>query len=287
METSLPLLRVLSLGAGVQSSALYLMAVHGEFPGETPDLAIFADTQWEPPATYAWLDELERIGGSKIPIRRVTIGNLRDDVVSGAQRGYRMANIPYFAKTPDGKKVLLRRTCTSEYKLTPLARETRKQLDVVRARLGVRGLPPGAVEQWIGISTDEASRAKDARVKYVKHVFPLLDRGMSRKDCISWLGTNGYKTPTKSACIGCPFHDDAFWEDLKTNHPVEWEDACSFDEHIRRGAAVDATGTLRGMRNGGEAFLHASCTPLRTVVLRPKIAAPNLFENECEGMCGV
>lgn len=39
---------VLSLGAGVQSTALALMAVEGRF-GAVPDMAVFADTGWEPP----------------------------------------------------------------------------------------------------------------------------------------------------------------------------------------------------------------------------------------------
>ena len=40
-------LRILSLGAGVQSSALYRMAVMGEI-GPKPSYAIFADTKNEP-----------------------------------------------------------------------------------------------------------------------------------------------------------------------------------------------------------------------------------------------
>ncbi len=50
-------LRVLSLGAGVQSTTLALMAAHGVV-GPMPDCAIFADTGWEPKAVYdhlAWL----------------------------------------------------------------------------------------------------------------------------------------------------------------------------------------------------------------------------------------
>ena len=45
MSTRDPL-RVISLGAGVQSSAMFLMACHGEIAGV--DAAIFADTQQEP-----------------------------------------------------------------------------------------------------------------------------------------------------------------------------------------------------------------------------------------------
>ena len=42
-----PKLRILSLGAGVQSSTMALMADAGEF-GIKPDAAVFADTGWEP-----------------------------------------------------------------------------------------------------------------------------------------------------------------------------------------------------------------------------------------------
>lgn len=38
--------RVLNLGAGTQSSVIYLMMCRGELP--PADVAIFADTQWEP-----------------------------------------------------------------------------------------------------------------------------------------------------------------------------------------------------------------------------------------------
>lgn len=44
-------LRALSLGAGVQSTTMALMAAHGEI-GPMPDCAIFADTGWEPRAVY-------------------------------------------------------------------------------------------------------------------------------------------------------------------------------------------------------------------------------------------
>jgi len=43
---------VLSLGAGVQSATLVLMAAHG-IVGAQPDCAIFADTGWQPASVYA------------------------------------------------------------------------------------------------------------------------------------------------------------------------------------------------------------------------------------------
>ena len=51
-------LRVLSLGAGVQSSTLALMIHKGEIP--MVDCAIFADTQAEPPKVYDWLKFIKK-----------------------------------------------------------------------------------------------------------------------------------------------------------------------------------------------------------------------------------
>ncbi|WP_433894799.1 hypothetical protein [Streptomyces sp. CA-111067] len=53
-----PTLRVLSLGAGVQSTRLLLLAAEGRLP--KLDAAIFADTGWEPRAVYEHLDRIER-----------------------------------------------------------------------------------------------------------------------------------------------------------------------------------------------------------------------------------
>src|SRR4051794_22841087 len=69
-------LRVLSLGAGVQSSTLLLMAVQGELD---LDAAIFADTQWEPAWVYDHLTSLElEARRAGIPLHRVTAGSLRE-----------------------------------------------------------------------------------------------------------------------------------------------------------------------------------------------------------------
>jgi hypothetical protein len=66
--------------------------------------------------------------------------------------------------------------------------------------------------------------------------------------------------------ITCPFHDDGFWLDLKTNHPAEWADAVAFDHAIRHGSArANADGhPLRGTY-----YLHSSRVPLDQAVLRP------------------
>ena len=73
---------IISLGAGVQSSTMALMAAKGEIT-PMPDCAIFADTGWEPVRVYEWLDWLET--QLPFPLYRVSKGNLREDIVNSFQ----------------------------------------------------------------------------------------------------------------------------------------------------------------------------------------------------------
>src|SRR6266550_8880108 len=93
------LLRILSLGAGVQSSTLLLMACEGELQ---IDAAIFADTQWEPWWVYQHLDGLEKVAkAAGIPIYRVTIGDLRADALANKTASW----MPLYSVNPeDGKR---------------------------------------------------------------------------------------------------------------------------------------------------------------------------------------
>lgn len=245
-----PTIRVLSLGAGVQSTTIALMACDGTLP--RPDGAIFADTGWEPRAVYEHLDRLAvELDHAGIPLHRVSKGNLRDDAINPR---HRYASIPYFVRNPDGSDGMGRRQCTSEYKLAPINRKVRELLGAMAPNF--RRVPRGRVaEQWIGFSTDEIHRVSDKfSVKYLRPRYPLLELGMSRKDCRRWLTAHGWGSTVKSACIGCPFHGNVQWRALREN-PVEWADALEFDRAIRKGGA-------RGLPLNGEAFLHRSRVPL-------------------------
>jgi 3'-phosphoadenosine 5'-phosphosulfate sulfotransferase (PAPS reductase)/FAD synthetase len=144
---SRPALRCLSLGAGVQSSAVLLLACEGVIPRF--DVALFADTGWEPRAVYENLARLrahaEKFG---IPVRTVSAGNIRDDALDPA---HRFVSMPLHVLNPDGSRGLARRQCTSEYKISPLKKAARELLGYPHPRRVPRGV---YVEQAIGISTD-------------------------------------------------------------------------------------------------------------------------------------
>lgn len=247
-------LNILSLGAGVQSTTLALMACDGTLPGL--DAAIFADTGWEPQAVYQQVDRLDKLlADNGIPLYRVNRGNLRQDW-NNAQHRY--ASIPYHIRNPDGTDGMGRRQCTSEYKLEPINRKVRELLGAQPPNFRYVARDGRHAEQWIGFSTDEIYRVDNKPQNlYTTKRYPLLDLGMSRNDCQRWLKANGWGHTAKSACIGCPFHGNAAWRDLRDNRPDEWADAVAFDEEIRHGGIREGRDTLNG-----EAFLHRSRLPL-------------------------
>jgi hypothetical protein len=262
----------ISLGAGVQSSAMALMAAKGEIT-PMPEVAVFADTQAEPAEVYRWLDWLEK--QLPFPVQRVTKGNLTEDAVRlrTSKKGnfYTKHAVPAFIKDLDGRVGLAMRQCTTDHKIEVIYREFN--------RLRKKEI----VEQWIGISYDEVSRMKPARKKWVNNRWPLVESRMTRNACLEWMQRNGYPKPPRSACVFCPYHNDAEWRRLKTEDAGSFVAAVKFEKDYQK-----ALSQVSGFR--GTPYLHRSCVPLSEVDFRPKdekIGQLNLFQNECEGMCGV
>lgn len=247
----------LSLGAGVQSTVLALMACDGTLP--MPDVAIFADTGWEPAHVYAHLARLtEHCAAHGLEVIKVSNGNLRA-AAAAAAHSHRYASIPYYIRNPDGGDGMGRRQCTSEYKLAPIMREIRKRLGATAPKY--RSVPRGNFcEQWIGFTIDEVQRIGGKYPKYTRATYPLIDLRMTRQDCIAWLTERGWSAE-KSACIGCPYHGNSEWRALKAERPDEWADAVEMDRLIRKGGS-------RGAPLRGEAFLHRQRVPLDLVDLR-------------------
>src|SRR3990167_11402876 len=217
---------IISLGAGVQSSTMALMAAHGEIT-PMPDCAIFADTGAEPEYVYKWLDWLEE--KLPYPVYRVMQADGLESNIIESVKGKRFAGAPFFTESNNGGG-MLRRQCTNEFKIQPLRRKVRELLGIQK---GGRGGNIIRATQWIGISLDESHRMKPSMDKYIKNIWPLIDKKMVRRDCLNWMKTNGYPEPAKSSCYFCPYHDNSFWRDLKNNHPDDFEKAIKIDNMVR------------------------------------------------------
>lgn len=271
----------LSLGGGVQSSTMALMASEGEIQ-PMPDAAIFADPQWEPAEVYRWLDWLEKL--LPFPVYRVTYGNLGADVLklhTSRKTGkvYTRTLIPLFVRDfEDGKKRgVLPRKCTRDYKVAVILREIKRQLGyrIVRKRDGV------IATSWIGISRDEVIRMKPSLVPWVENRWPLVELGITRQGCKDWMRAHGYPEPPRSACVFCPFHNDEEWLRLQIEHPDDFAKAVAWEKAYQKLIQQDEV-------TKGTPFLHSSLVPLDQVQFYSgKKPQANLFGNECEGMCGV
>ena len=279
--------RALSLGAGVQSSVLALLLAKDDsclaklgYP--RPDCAIFADTGWEPEYVYQHLDWLET--QLSYPLVRVSAGNLKSNIKKGrTASGHYFVDVPLFTLDSNGKKGMLRRQCTNHYKINPIYREVRKLAG------GQRGRPfpkDTHVEMWLGISLDEVSRMKPSREPWLRHRWPLVDIGMTRQDCMDWFNAHyaGRHLP-RSACVICPYRSDEHWLELKRSEPTSYQEAVQFDRWLRSSTKTK----VRKLLNG-RPYLHVARRPLETVVAEREANGSNgvnLFNEECEGLCGV
>lgn len=279
----------LSLGAGVQSSALALMAARGEI-GPRLDAAIFADTQAEPASVYQWLDwlegEIER-SPFPFPVHRVTKGDLREKAlerrISEDGRGYTKTIIPSFTVDPDSGEpgAVMTRACTRDYKIAPLGAKQRELAGVKR------GQKECTVTTWIGISLDEIQRVKVSRDPWNQLRYPLVERRMHRHDCLNWMERNGYPRPPRSACVFCPFHSNAEWRRLRDEEPEAFAEAVAFERDLQ--AAKAWSDNFRSAL-----YLHRQRVPLDQADLstaeergQESIYETDSFADECEGMCGV
>lgn len=242
-------MRIISLGWGTQSFTLAAMVALGELP--PVDAAVHSDTTHERAATYEfaerWTLWLEERG-----VRVVTVKAPDTELVD------RWGGVMIPAYT-DG---LIRRQCTLHWKIKPVKRWLQAN------RKGEK------VEQLIGISLDEFQRMKPARVKYIENVWPLVDLKMTRHDCKLWLQARGLEIPPRSACVFCPFQRADEWASLEKS---DWEKAVKVDAEIRN-TMPPAPLYVCNQRKPLEECDFSSSEDNGQL---------SLWENECEGYCGV
>lgn len=220
-DENLEPLRILSMGWGVQSFTIACMSALGELP--KLDYAIHSDTGYESKLTYAfsrkytpWLEE----HGIKIVTTHGTSGDT-DEIFNKMKNGKLFACIPVFQANVSGSGTsMLRRQCTSKWKIRPI----RRVISNVRKR--------HPVIQVMGISYDEMERMRSSDLKYLTYEYPLVNRKITRQDCVIWLEKNKIDVPPKSACVFCPYHSTQKWAHTKLIQE-DWEIAVKVDNLIR------------------------------------------------------
>lgn len=236
------------------------MAATNAAPDIVPpfDVMIFADTGWESPLVYDHLRRIEAFATEAgIPLVITSRGNIRDDALSPTSH---FSSMPLHTLGPTGTRGIMKRGCTADYKVREIERLDRAFLGAPIASNGRVGKVPNGRSciKYIGISEDESRRALDyaAMPKYSDVAHPLIELHATRQTCKDYLTENSLDDTPRSSCIGCPFHGNSHWREMRDTRPQEWKDACEFDEAIRHGHPASST-PLKGT-----AYLHRERVPL-------------------------
>ena len=243
-------MRTFSFGAGVQSTAVLALQAMGRLP-EPYDVFLFANVgdDSEHPDSLAYFRDVhmpfaEAHGIRLEELRRVTRDGATPTLLEYVLGEQRSVRIPLHLQGGGPGN----RTCTDVYKIK-VVRKWQRQHGSSRENPAVCGL---------GISVDEIHRARtvsgfdDQVLEY-----PLIDLGLSRRDCYDIINEAGLPRAPKSACWFCPFHNRENWRELKREQPVLFLKAAELERTL--GDRREALGKDR-------MWLTASSRPLDQVV---------------------
>ena len=230
-------LKILSCGAGMQSTALALMScenkVRNNSHPQVPiyDLIVFCDMGWEPPWVY---EQVNFIKGAceacGIPFK-VLETNLYGDYIEKFGKA-RVPSIPFWSVDENGKKAKMRRHCTIDKKIIAIQKYVRYEILGYKFKERCRKCDKGAHEMHIGISSEEDHRIFESMNPMFETKFPLVEMGLTRADNYKYcLEVWGLETKA-SACGYCPFHRNYFFMYLKENCPDCYNAVTELDDVI-------------------------------------------------------
>lgn len=232
-------MKILSFGAGMQSTALALMSCENAVAAEPSfplvpvyDIVVFCDLGLEPPWVHHQM-EFTRRACEKAGIRfEVLEAPLYTDFMEnfGVRR---TISIPWWTLRGDGHKSKMPRNCTIDYKIELISKFIR--WDVLGYRKGQRLRPEDvkAHEMHMGFSAEEANRCKENPNKLFVNHFPLVEMGLTRADNYAYIKDVWGLETKASACAFCPFHRNYFFQYLKEQEPRLYAKVVEVDELLR------------------------------------------------------
>jgi hypothetical protein len=221
-------LSVISYGGGVQSTAMIVLAAQGKL-GYDVDTAIFANVgdDSEHPDTLKYVRDIIApwAKGNGVVIRELRKTNKDGDPQTLWQLLER-ENTPSIPIRLEPVGMPANRSCTNHFKVQVIGKYL-KQLGATKAK---------RARVCIGISTDEIHRADGGKHQppYQESVYPLIELGMSRSDCLKVISDAGLPVPRKSACWFCPYTRGNQWAEMKRDEPQLFERACQLEDSINR-----------------------------------------------------
>lgn len=191
---------IVSCGLGTNSVALLVECVKRQIK---VDVILFADTGAEKPHTYSYLPYfsawLTTQGYPEIITVKAPTKSLEQDCIDRKA----LPSVAYGFKT-----------CSQRFKIQPQDKFINNHDAAKQAiKLG------GRLVKLIGFDADEPQRAeKEFDDKYTR-IFPLIEWGMGRDECIQSITNAGLVPPGKSACYFCPNSRPSEIKWLEQYHP--------------------------------------------------------------------
>ena len=242
---------IFSFGGGVNSVALMVVLIR---EGQPLDEVVFADTGGEVPETYEYLAiAKEYFTRHGVPFTTVS------------KRGRSLYETSWDRRVFPSA---IWRWSTRDYKITPILRHYRSL--------------NSHINQYLGIAWDEIYRMKDSRVGYVTNLYPLIERRLTRADCVAIIEEAGLPIPQRSSCFFCPFNSVDRWRWLYDTHPDLFDKAMELEERSKHFPSQRLTDqafrerTDISLRSLAEIFADGSPLPV----------LPALEQQPCGAECG-
>lgn len=236
-------MKILSCGAGMQSTALHLMACeNAKATAEgreavwpmVPiyDVSVFCDLGFEPPWVMRQVEFCKKAGEwAGVPFKVLESPLYRDFMENFGER--RTISIPWWTLRDDGHKSKMPRNCTIDYKVEVIAKYVRWELLGYKKGQRLREEDKKAHEMHMGFSAEEARRCKESPNPMFVNKFPLVEMKLTRADNYAYIRDVWGLETKASACTFCPFHKNYFFQNLKENEPEQYARVVGVDELLR------------------------------------------------------
>lgn len=236
-------MKILSFGAGMQSTALALMSCENaiaEQKGRSGpyqlvpiyDIVIFCDLGFEPPWVKSQAEFVRDVCKSAgIRYEQLDTPLYKDLMTDFGKK--RVVSIPWWTLRDDGHKSRMPRNCTIDYKVNQISKFFR--WDVLGYKKGQRLKEEDgkAHEMHMGFSFEEKRRCKESPNHMFVNHFPLVEMGLVRADNYAYIRDVWGLDTKASACAFCPFHKNYFFKYMKENEQEAYQQLLKVDELLR------------------------------------------------------
>jgi len=192
-------MKYISFGAGVNSTALYLLLEDLSIDFE----AVFVDTGTEWPETYKYLEYFRNEGYTFTWLKPWVqdTNNLYDYLL-------KYTTIPS----------MWMRMCTSNFKIRPFYKYIEHPATV-----------------YIGYDYGEYGRRHLRDRRDITYLYPLASHQLTRQGCKTLIKEHGLRVPPKSGCWFCPFQSKHEWRRLEREYPCLFNMAVTLERLNPRG----------------------------------------------------